>query len=315
METLLGSVAALLVLLGDASGCSWLFQETVRACARADFQQTYGVTVEMVTVYATVRDRQGRLTTALNHDDFLLYDNGLPQAISQFSREYQPLSAVILLDNSFSMSGRALRYAKQGLLRFLERLDPRDEAMLMSFRAGSTVVQPFTRDPALIRRSLGRLEAADTTALYDAILEALKQSQRSQNKRRALLLISDGINTYGQAELDGTVAQLRRRGAEIFAIGLQSSLPDEQHSGRRTRAVLDTLTRSAGGESFLAQDPSQLKGICDLISDRLHNQYTLSYYPLGTQDGQWHSIRIESKVPGYEVVASKAGYYSGEPRF
>jgi Ca-activated chloride channel family protein len=235
--------------------------------------------------------------------------------LSQFSREYQPLSLVILLDSSFSMSGRSLDYAKKGVSRLLKRLDPRDEAMLMTFRAGPMVVQPFTRDPSLIRRLLGRLAAADTTALYDALLAAMAQTEGAQNRRRAILLISDGINTYGQAEMDGTITQLHRRDAELLAIGLESALPGSQHSGQNTRAILDALTRAAGGEAFIAKDPGKLREICDFVSDRLHNQYTFSYYPHGTGDGQWRSIRIESKVPGYRVVASKAGYYSGESRF
>lgn len=307
-------IVALSILLGGLPGLLLPFVGSGKSVAGFPCQYRYGVKVEMVTIYATVRDSKDRLITNLGQDDFTIYENDFAQAIKHFSREYQPLSVVILLDTSFSMSGRTLDYAKRGLTQFLKRLDARDEAMLMTFRIDPVVVQPFTRNLDLIRGSLKELQASNSTALYDAILAALNQTSRAQNRRHALLLISDGINTYGKAELDGTIAELRRRNAELFAIGLESTLPGDQHSGHSTRTILDTLTHSAGGEAFIAENPGRLKGICDLISDRLHNQYTFSYYPAGGYEGEWRRIRIESKTPGHKVVASKLGYYAGEHR-
>jgi len=276
-------------------------------------QHRYGVKVELVTVFATVRDGKGKLVTDLDQGDFVLYDNESLQPISRFSREYQPLSVVILLDTSFSMSGRTLDHAKRALEQFLRRLDRRDEVMLMTFRTQPVVVQEFTRDLNPIKRCLRELRGSGSTALYDAILAALDESRHASNRRSALLLISDGINTYGRAQLEGTIMQLRSRDTELFAIGLESGLPSETHSGQTTKAILDELTRSAGGEAFIAKTPGMLGGICDMISDRLHNQYMFSYYPPRTVDGEWRRIRIESRTPGYTVVASKTGYFPGAP--
>jgi hypothetical protein len=121
------------------------------------------------------------------------------------------------------------------------------------------------------------------------------------------------INTVGESELDGTIEQLRRRGVELFAIGLESDLPDQLHSGMNTRAILNQLTRSAGGETFIIHDTRHLGEICDLISDRLHSQYTLGHYPPSISDGHWRSVRIETTRPNHRVVASKTGYYP-QPR-
>jgi Ca-activated chloride channel family protein len=269
----------------------------------------YGVEVELVSLFATVQNSTGKLVTHLKQQDFVLYDNGVPQIISQFSREYIPLSVLILLDTSGSMYGVKLENARKSLTQFLRKLNRGDEAMLVTFQTRPRLMQGFTQDLNLVRRNLKRLEGAGSTALYDSILYALEQSGRSYNRRRALLLISDGMNTYGKTALDDTVLHLRRRGVELFAIGVETNLPEESQHRAVTRAVLHRLTESAGGEAFIISHTRELGKVCDMISDRMHNQYTFAYYPPKTADGQWRTIRIETRSDDYRVVPSKTGYY------
>ena len=268
-----------------------------------------GVKVELVSLFATVHDRRGKVVTGLNQDYFIIYDNDARQPISQFSREYMPLSIVILLDTSSSMSGKKLDNAKKSLIQFLTRLNPGDEAMLMTFNSRPLVIQGFTQDLDRIRRSIRRLEGNGSTALYDAILLGLKQSQNAHNRRQVLLLLSDGVNTYGSAELKGTIAVLRRSATELFAIGLETDLLEELQYKAITETVLDQLTSSAGGESFIVVQSKELGKICDEISERMHHQYTFAYYPPKAPDGRWRNVRIETRIPGLTVVASKTGYY------
>jgi VWFA-related protein len=269
----------------------------------------FGVDVEMVGLYATVQDRSGKLVTGLNESDFVIYDNGFPQQISQFSREYAPLSVSILLDNSSSMAGLKLENARRSLEHFIGRLNRGDEAMLMTFRSRPRLVSGFTQDLGAIKRSLKRLDGSGSTALYDAILATLDYSARSANRRRALLLISDGMNTYGRAELHETIDQLKACGVELFAIGIESGLPEDFQDRVVTRSVLDQLTQSAGGEAFMVTGAGQLGKVCAAISERMHKQYAFGYYPPKSADGRWHNIRLETRVPGLRVVPSKAGYY------
>lgn len=277
-------------------------------------QFRYGVEVELVGIYATVQDRAGKLVTGLNQGDFVIYDNGAPQQISQFSREYTPLSVSILLDTSSSMAGRKLDNARRALGRFVGSLNRGDEAMLITFRTRPRVVQRFTGNLRLIKRNLKELEGSGSTALYDAILAAADYSQGSQNRRRALLLISDGINTYGKAELRETIEQLRRRPVELFAIGIESDdTADDAAETLVTRSVLDQLTRSGGGEAFTVSEAGQLGKVCEAISERMHKQYAFGYYPARSADGEWHEVRIESRRPGLKIVPSKTGYYPSAP--
>ncbi len=265
--------------------------------------------MELVGLFATVHDSAGRLITGLARDDFIIYDNGTPQTISQFSRDYIPLSILILLDTSGSMAGNKLENARKSLLHFLKRLNSGDEAMLMTFRTRSQVVQGFTQDTGKIKNELKHLEGTGSTALYDTILLALDKIQEAHNRRKALLLISDGINTYGRAELKETLTKLREQGAELFAIGVEDDLPGNKQDKMVTEAVLYQLTQSAGGEAFIADDSRDLGRICNTISERMHNQYSFAYYPPRAGDGTWRNIRIETKKPGLRVIPSKTGYF------
>lgn len=273
----------------------------------------YGVKVELVDLFASVHDSKGKLITKLRRDDFLIYDNGVPQAIIEFSREYYPLSVLILLDISGSMAGKKIENARKSLIQFLRRLNPGDEAMLITFRSKPRIVESFTQDMDRIRRELRRVEGNGSTALYDTIIMALDQIGTSHNRRKALLLITDGINTYGRAQLQDTIEILRQRGVELFAIGMESDLPEDARDRAVTRAILDKLTGSAGGESFLVSDSKDLPGVCHTISEQMHNQYNLGYNPPKSKGSGWRNIRVETRIPGLTVVASKKGYYPSEP--
>lgn len=310
-HTLTARLSALLLLIPGLPAPG--FEHEVQAVVQGESSLTgalrYGVRVELVSLFATVLDARGKLVAGLGEEDFLIYEDGVRQKISQFSREYVPLSVVILFDTSSSMSGTKLEDAGKSLREFLKRMNRGDEAMLITFRTRPIVLQPFTRDLEKVRRALKKLEARGSTALYDTIQAALEQAAASRNRRHALLLLSDGINTYGEAHLEDTIERLRRQAVELFAIGVESNLPEDHRDRETTRAVLGELTRSAGGEAFIVQSPRELNTICRTISDRMHNQYSLGYYPPKRQGSQWRSIRIEPRGQGLRILPSKRGYY------
>ena len=317
-DTRLNPIAALPILLllvhaaPAASACRQVRGATPDAIASAGAPR-YGVRVELVSLFATVLDARGKPVPGLGEEDFLVYEDEVQQKISQFSREYVPLSVVILLDTSSSMSGTKLEDAGKSLREFLKRLNPGDEAMLIMFRTRPTVLQPFTRDMEKVRQELKNLEAKGTTGLYDTIQAALDEAATSNNKRHALLLLSDGINTCGKAHIEDTVERLRRQGVELFAIGLESSLPEDERERETTRTVLRELTHSAGGEAFIVRNRRELNRICRTISDRMHNQYSLGYYPRKGYGTRWRSIRIETRAQGLRILPSKRGYYPVGP--
>lgn len=269
----------------------------------------YGIKVEMVDLYASVYNHHGKLVKGLSRDDFVIYDEGIPQSITQFSSEYIPLSVLILLDSSGSMAGAKLENAKKSLMQFLKRLNTGDETILMTFQARPRVTQTFTQDLDKIRNALRRVDSSGSTALYDAIIQSLEVIRESHNPRRTLLLISDGMNTFGKTALKDTITALRRSSAELYAIGIESGAPEDVPERTLSRSVLNDLATAAGGQAFLITEASDLGKICRSISDQMHNQYSLGYYPSKTKDGEWRDIRVVTKTPGLVVVPSKNGYY------
>jgi VWFA-related protein len=280
------------------------------SCARSQmFTSRYEVKVEMVGLFASVYNREGKLVKGLGRKDFIVYEEGVRQVVSQFSREYVPLSVLVLLDTSGSMLGSKLDNARRCLIQFLKRLNRGDEAMLMTFEARPRVTQTFTKDLGKIEKVLRRLDGKGATALYDTVLQSLDVIKQAQNRRRALLLISDGINTVGRCALNDTIAGLRRSGVELYAIGIESDRSDDIPAKAETQAILNSLTASAGGQAFMVTDKSDLARVCRTISDQMRNQYALAYYSPATKPEEWRSIRVETKMPGLTVVPSKKGYY------
>jgi hypothetical protein len=94
---------------------------------------------------------------------------------------------------------------------------------------------------------------------------------------------------------------------------METDQPEEYLHRSITRAVLNSLTESAGGEAFIVREPKELGKVCAMISDRMHNQYTLAYYPPKTNDIRWRTIRVETRVPNLKVIPSKTGYYPFKP--
>lgn len=269
----------------------------------------YDVTVEMVGLFATVLDRSGKAITGLQRDDFLLFENGAQQNISQFSSEYIPLSMLFLLDTSGSMEGEKLTNARKSIQQFIKQLRRGDEAMLMEFSGKPRVTRPFTGDFRKLKKDLNQLTADGSTALYDAIIAALDNMQSAHNRRRAILLISDGINTFGKARIEDTLEGLRTHGIELFTIGIEPELPGEGRDRITMQYVFNRLTQSSGGEAFLIPTPRELRRICSIISDRLHKQYSFGYYPPKLAGREWRSIAMETRLRGYRIVLSKNGYF------
>jgi VWFA-related protein len=305
------SAPAVILLCFVASAVAGIRQAGLAAGAPGQRDFRFGIKVEMVTVFATVHDRRGKIVTGLGPDDFVVYDNDIPQPISQFSREYVPLSIVVLIDASASMAGKKLDTAKKSLVQFLRHLRRGDEAGLIAFDSRAVVLQDFTSDLDRVAETVRKLRGLGSTALYDAILSGLTKAEEARNRRQVLLLLSDGINTFGNAELNETIARLRRSAAELFAIGLEPERQDAAMYESSSRPILDRLTGSAGGAAFVVSQTKELGNVCRQIADRIHSQYTLAYYPPPAADGRWRTVRIAARRPGLQVISSKTGYFPG----
>lgn len=180
--------------------------------------------VELVNVTATVTDGAGRFVPGLRKDDFVVYEDGKPQVISQFDAERVPVSLGVALDTSGSMIGEKIAAARAALNRFLfDLLGQQDEVFLYRFDSRPDLVQPWTVDRQAVARALGSVQARGGTAMYDTVAEAVPLAQAGSRRKKALVVISDGNDTSSRTQLPELRQLIRETEVLIYAIGIDAS--------------------------------------------------------------------------------------------
>ncbi len=224
--------------------------------------------VSLVEVYATVTDAQGQPITGLTAANFQVAEDGVPQPVTTFVAGEFPLSIVIAIDRSFSMSGERLNLARQAARQFVSALRPDDEVMVLA--AGSeieTITPPVpARDAASTRWDA--IEPWGTTPLYDVIVKALEMPY-TQTRRRALLVISDGFDRYSDTTAAEVIDRARRSDVLVYPVAIGKGRPP----------VLAELASVTGGHSFIVDDPKKLDATLNTIARELRSQYLLGYAP------------------------------------
>jgi Ca-activated chloride channel family protein len=259
------------------------------------------VDVDVVQFTAVVTDGDGRFVKGLTRNDFKVYDNDRPQAITSFESENIGLEMVAALDVSSSMR-EALPRVKESATRFLAGLRSGDQVTLLAFNDIVYTISPRGKDQTERARAIDRMRAWGGTALYDVVVDALNRLSRYTG-RRSMLLFSDGDDQSSHAALDAAIARAEGSDATIYSIG--------QGRAIRTRELQSVLSRFAtisGGRSFFTEDVGRLDRFFEEILEDLSNQYLVSYsYPDNDRDGQWHTIRVEVGKGQYHIRA-RPGY-------
>jgi VWFA-related protein len=177
--------------------------------------------VELINVTATVSDANGRFVPGLRQEDFLVYEDDQPVPVTHFNAERVPVSLGIALDTSGSMAGSKIQEAQAAIDRLLfDLLDREDEIFLYRFSNTPVLVQAWTRDRQRLSRALARVEPNGGTAMYDAVAEAIPLTLQGQNRKKALLVISDGNDTASTTTVRALKAQIRETETLVYAIGI-----------------------------------------------------------------------------------------------
>src|SRR5262245_36914764 len=175
--------------------------------------------VDLVNVTATVTDATGRFVSGLRKEDFVVYEDGKPQLVSQFDSDRVPVSLGIALDTSGSMLGEKLAAAVDALNRFLfDLLGPQDDLFLYRFNNQPELVQSWTGDRQQLSRRLGTVQARGGTALYDTIAEAVPLAQSGTRRKKALVVISDGMDTSSRMQLPELRQLIRQTEVLVYAV-------------------------------------------------------------------------------------------------
>lgn len=177
--------------------------------------------VELVNVTATVTDRNGRFVSGLGQRDFTIYEDDQRQDITHFSNERVPVSLGIVLDTSGSMTGEKLDHALAAIDRFLTTLlDPSDEIFIYRFSSYPELLQDWTSDRTRLSRVVNRISAGGGTAMYDALADAVPMAQGGQNRKKAIVLISDGNDTDSDTSFAAVKQLIRETEVMVYAIGI-----------------------------------------------------------------------------------------------
>ena len=182
---------------------------------------TFGASAKSVRVPVSVLDKQGRPILGLHGADFTIAEDGRRQEVTFFSGERRPLRIALALDVSTSMSTK-MREVSEALRHFIDLLEPADEIMVLTFSADLHVEQDFTSDRDLLERVFSRLQPASGTALYDAAIEAIRRVAPGPAESKAVVLVTDGMDTASQASFEELREVARRSEVPVFSLGIGS---------------------------------------------------------------------------------------------
>ena len=278
---------------------------------------------DAVRVFVTVTDRDGRLVTTLRREDFEIRDEGKPQPITQFDNTPQPISLVVMLDVSGSMQGNLSLLRAAGDQLFA-RLLPDDAARVGAFGHEVTISPAFTRDAAALSAALPAAIAPDApTPLWRAIDRALDAFDEANDRRKVILVLSDGKDTGAFSFRERTVSQVevidraRRDDAMIYAVGMRSRGPRPMspgmgQGGLRAMLLADLpdpglarVAEETGGGYTEIRFGQDLGAAFAAVADELHTQYLLAFAP-PKRDGKVHDIDVRVAQRGVKPRARKS---------
>jgi Ca-activated chloride channel homolog len=267
-------------------------------------QPTFRTGTRTVALYATVTDNQKRLVPDLEQGDFEILDNEKPQPIDLFVNEVQPITVVVMLDTSASMTGN-LKLLGQAAEQFLLRLLPKDKGMVGAFNDKIEFFpSTFSSDRDQLIRSLRDLDFGNPTRLYDAIAASMDRLDKVDG-RRVVLVFTDGEDTNSRSGAGEVLEQARREEVMIYAVGLRS---DYFNGSRQVRSKPDSglkrLAEETGGGYFELDKTSELAPTFTRVAQELHSQYVLGFTP-ALLDGKVHKLAVRAKA-GMTVRARRS---------
>ena len=258
-----------------------------------------------VPVYVTATDQQGRLVPNLVEEDFEVYDNGRKVSLTLFENKSAPISVVVMLDTSGSMT-LIMDRVKAGAEQFLIRMLPSDMGLVGAFNDKIEFLpEAFTGDRDVLIRSLSELDFGYPTRLWDAVAASITQLD-PMSERKVVLVFTDGEDTQSKVDLDYVLDQARAKEIMVYAIGLSTEI--DAGAGRQRSKPdrgLKKLAAETGGGLFLLNTEDELGPTFTRVAQELHSQYVLGFSP-AVLDGKTHKLEVKIRKPGLNVRARKS---------
>ena len=274
--------------------------------------QVFRAGADVVSLNITVTEGE-TLVAGLDQSLFSVYEDGVQQEITYFSRTPQPIALSLLIDTSTSMETK-LTVAQEAAIGFARRLQPADAAQIIDFDSRHEILQTFTNDRNLLEQAIRKTEVGGSTSLYNAIYVALSELKRvraatpDQVRRQAIVVLSDGEDTTSVIAYEDVLDAAKRAEVAVYAIGLRSR-QERTKEFNEAEFVLKTLSQETGGRVFFVEDVAQLSSIYQQIADELANQYSIGYTSKNLKkDGAWRAIVVKVNRPN-TAARTKRGYF------
>ncbi len=285
-----------------------LFSLTLALFAQNGDDETIKIDSSLVVLNATISDaKNGKVISGLKEPQFKILEDGVEQKVDFFAAEETPFAAVILLDTSGSMEQR-VSLARSATINFLDGLRREDTAAIYNFDSKVSLVQDFSNSRDLPERVFD-LKANGMTVLNDAIFKAAQQLSNRPEKRRAIIVLSDGADTSSKLSADKALKAATAANATIYTVDM--SAPDVGANIRdrmQSQGALKNFAEKTGGVFVATPGGAAMREAFKNIVQELGAQYTLAYQPSNTKkDGKWRAIELRVARPNLSIRTRK-GY-------
>jgi Ca-activated chloride channel family protein len=274
--------------------------------------------IDIVSLNVTLTNAAGHYVTDVEQAEFSVFEDGVKQDVTFFTRRQQPIALSLLLDSSASMEEK-LPTLQAAAVNFVKRLKPGDIAEVIDFDSRAEIRQQFSGNHAELIAAIEQTAAGGSTSLHNAIYVALKELKKVKAvneedvRRQALVVFSDGEDTSSLVSFDEVLDLAKRSETAIYAIALRGA--DSQTKGfREAEFVMRTLAQETGGRAFFPGRIEDLSGVYQQIADELASQYTLGYISRNQRrDGAFRNLIVRVSRPNV-TPRTKRGYFAPTSR-
>ena len=296
------------------------------APAFAQNDQVVKLKTDLVTIDATVTDKDGNFIRNLKLEDFVVYDDDEPQKLDFFEANEEaamtrPLAVVVAIDASGSIKPEEIARQREATESFMRLVRPESLFAVIAFNSDTRVLQDFTSEPKKISQAFQKIgEVTGSSKIFGSIDRAvsmLKRAPRFRNGRRlrrVVIVLTDGYDNVSPPDQADLIRRANDAEVTVYSITLPSYMPGAG-SNKRIMTLLDVsrIVPMTGGADFSA-DTKDFTPVFKAIAEEIRSSYTLAYYPpeKNRRDGRAHRIRIECKQSGAIIRANRTSYQASK---
>ena len=264
------------------------------------------VNSDFMELHVSVVDEKDRNVVGLTMENFRIKENGIPQPITIFKHEDIPVSLGLVIDNSRSMEPRKARM-DAATLAFVRQSHPDDESFVVHFDSDARLDRDFTTQLSDLEETLAASKPFGQTAIYDALMIALDHMQKARHEKKALLLVTDGLDNSSKTSFKQVLEAVKHSRVAIIVVGLLSA-----SEGEKAEETLTQLADATGGRAYFPDNVDQARVMMERAAHDLRTQYTIGYVPSDpAHDGTWRSVRLELIPPPGSKEKLKVDYRHG----